>query len=66
HLARGTVQEAIRRGLVFVNSREATKPDKLLAEGDKIVLRGKGKAVLTEVGQKTKKDRIFIRLMRYK
>jgi RNA-binding protein YlmH len=65
-LSRGTAQEAIRRGLVFVNSAEASKPDKLLAEGDKITLRGKGKAVLAEVGQKTKKDRIFIRIVRYR
>ena len=66
HFSRSQIQEAIRRGLVFVNSAEATKADKLLAEGDKITLRGKGKAVLAEVGQKTKKDRIFIRIVRYR
>ncbi len=65
-LSRGTAQEAIRRGLVYVNSTEAAKADKILAEGDKITLRGKGKAVLAEVGQRTKKDRIFIRVMRYR
>ena len=65
HLSRGSAQEAIKRGLVYLNSREATKADKQVNQGDKVTLRGKGKAVLAEIGNKSKKDRTFIRIERY-
>ena len=64
-LARGKAQEAIRMGLVFVNGRQAVKPDRELEEGDRISLRGKGKAVLTEVGGRTRKDRVAVVITRY-
>ena len=34
-------------------------------EGDKLVLRGKGKAYLKEVGGQTRKDRTYIVVERY-
>ena len=52
--------EAIRRGLVSVNSMEALKPDLLLEEKDKVVLRGSGRVILSEVGGSTRKDRIRV------
>ena len=64
-LARGKAQEAIRMGLVSVNGRQALKPDMELSEGDRISLRGKGKAVLSEVGGRTRKDRIAVTMIRY-
>ena len=64
-LSRGKAQEAIRSGIVLVNSRVLLKPDFLLQEGDKMVLRGRGKAVLREVSGRTKKDRTFVVLERY-
>lgn len=64
-LSRGKAQEAIRSGIVLVNSRVLLKPDFLLQEGDKMVLRGRGKAVLREVSGRTKKDRTFVILERY-
>lgn len=64
-LSRAKAAEAIRGGLVFVNSAPAEKTDMQVKEGDKLVLRGKGKAFLREVGGKTRKDRIFIRTERY-
>ena len=64
-LSRAKAAEAIRAGLVFVNSAPAEKPDLQVKEGDKLVLRGKGKAFLREVGGKTRKERIFIRTERY-
>lgn len=64
-LARGKAQEAVKAGLVSVNGRQAVKPDAELSEGDRISLRGKGKAVLTEVGGRTRKDRIPILITRY-
>lgn len=63
--ARGRAQEAIRQGLVFVNGRQVLKPDFELSEGDRISVRGKGKAVLSEVGGRTRKDRISINITRF-
>ncbi len=58
--ARGKAQDAIRAGLVSVNGRQCLKPDTELSEGDRISCRGKGRAVLAEVGGRTRKDRINI------
>ena len=64
-LSRGKAQEAIKTGVVFVNSSQAQKPDMQLNEGDKLVLRGRGKAILREIQGKTRKDRIYIIFDRY-
>ena len=64
-LSRGKAQEAIMQGLVAVNNRQVLKPDHFLEEGDKVSLRGKGKAVLTQVGGKSRKDRDCIVFQRY-
>ena len=63
--SRGHAQEAIRQGLVAVNNRIVLKPDHFLQEGDKVSLRGKGKAVLVRVGGKSRKDRDCIEFERY-
>lgn len=64
-LSRSKAAEAIRSGLVFVNSMQSEKPDMQVSEGDKLVLRGKGKAYLREVGGRTRKNRIYISIERY-
>lgn len=64
-LSRAKAAEAIRSGSVFVNSMEAEKPDMQVAEGCKLVLRGKGKAYLREVGKRTRKDRLAVVIERY-
>ena len=64
-LSRGKASEAISRGIVFVNHMETTKPDQQVGEGDKITLRGKGKAILSEIGGKSRKDRQYIKIERY-
>ena len=64
-LSRAKAQEAIKRGIVFVNSIEQTKVDVQIDEGDKIVLRGKGKVLVKEIGNRTRKDRIFMEFERY-
>ena len=63
--ARSKAQEAVRQGLVFVNNAECLKPDRELSEGDTVVLRGKGKCILEEVGGTSKKDRTFISIKKY-
>ena len=65
-LSRAKAAEAIRRGIVSVNSMEALKVDQEISEGDKIVLRGKGKVVLAETGGRSRKDRIIVTYNIYK
>lgn len=57
-MSRGKAQEFIQSGLVFVNNVQCTKPDKTIETGDKIVLRGKGRAIVLSCGSLTKKGRI--------
>lgn len=63
-LSRTKSAEAIRSGIVSVNHIETTKADMKLEEGDVLVLKGKGKAVLTEFGGESKKGRIWIKINR--
>lgn len=63
--SRGKAAEAISAGLVYVNGVQVDKTDKQIKEGDKLVLRGKGKVILQEVGGNTRKDRVFIILKKY-
>lgn len=64
-LSRAKAADAIRAGIVFVNSMQCEKPDMQVEEGAKLVLRGKGKAYLREVGGRTRKDRITIVIERF-
>ena len=41
-----------------MNGLQTQKPDAKLLQGDKIVLRGKGKVILKELAGETKKGRI--------
>lgn len=50
----------ISKGLVFVNDAEVLKPDARLNIGDKIVVRGKGKAYFKELGGTTRKGRLSV------
>ncbi|MBQ7542733.1 MAG: RNA-binding protein [Clostridia bacterium] len=65
-LSRGNAAAYIEAGRVFVNGMEIIKKDQKVAQGDKITLRGKGKAVLRAVLGVSKKDRIFIEIEQYK
>jgi RNA-binding protein YlmH len=64
-MSRAKAAEAIKRGIVFVNSMECPKVDMQVKEGDKLVLRGKGKAYLSHVGGRTRKDRVFVEIERF-
>lgn len=59
-LPRGKAADAIRQGLVFVDHLEATKADMPVEEGAELVIRHKGKAILSEVGGRSRKDRINV------
>lgn len=64
-LSRTNCSGFIEKGAVFVNSAQVTKPDFRLDVGDKIVLRGKGKAVLSSVDATSRKGRIHVTLKRF-
>lgn len=64
-LSRSAAAEAIGAGSVYVNGLQACKPDQKLAPGDKLVLRGKGKAVFTAVQGMSKKNRYCIEIEKY-
>ena len=59
-IPRSDAAKAIEGGTVFINGALCTKSDKQVAEGDKIVMRGRGKGVLSEIGGTSKKGRTFI------
>ena len=65
-LARGKAQEAIHQGLVSINGRQCLKPDAEVSEKDRISFRGKGKVILSEIGNRTRKDRIAVIIERLK
>jgi len=59
-LSRSKAVMAIKSGLVFVDHMEALKPSVLLKEGTEIVVRHKGRAILSEIGGTSKKGRLYI------
>jgi RNA-binding protein YlmH len=60
NISRTLAAEAINKGIVSVNGLQIQKPDAKIAQGDKIVLRGKGKVVVKELAGETKKGRLKI------
>ena len=64
-LSRSKASAFIERGSVFVDGVQILKADKKLSVGEKIVLRGKGKAVLLEQKGESKKGRQQIIIRRY-
>lgn len=64
-LSRTNAVNAINQGIVYVNSEQILKNDYNLSEGDKLVLRGKGKIIIDEILRENKKGRIHINIKRY-
>jgi RNA-binding protein YlmH len=64
-IPRGKAADAIRQGLVFVDHLEAAKADMPVEEGAQLVIRHKGKAILKEVGGRSRKDRINVTFLKY-
>ena len=65
-VSRGDASEAIRQGLIFVNGLPQSKPDRNLQPGDKLVFRGKGKIILSDILGNTKKDKIAVVIQIFK
>lgn len=64
-LSRPSAADAVRQGLIYVNSVQIFKNDFTLKTGDKLVLRGKGKVVIGEITGNSKKGRIHLNIKRY-
>lgn len=65
NLSRSSAAEMVNKGLVYVNSSQCLKCDYTLKQGDKIVLRGKGKMVLSEFKGTSKKGKLKIEYKKY-
>lgn len=66
NLSRTVSSEAINKGIVYVNSVRVMKSDMIVKLNDKVVLRGKGKIILSEIIGQNKKGRIHVNIKRYK
>ena len=64
-ISRAKAAEAVRKGITFVNSSQIVKPDFNVNEGDRLVIRGFGKARLAEIGGNSKKGRTYIKIEKY-
>lgn len=63
-LPRKEAQARIEKGLVFVNNLPCLKPERLVAEGDRITVRGAGRAQVTAFGGTSRKGRIFLEFIK--
>lgn len=64
-ISRSAAGEYIAAGRVSIDGLPCEKPDKPIAEGAKLSIRGLGKVKLTTIGHTTKKGRISVILHRY-
>ena len=64
-ISRKDAQTYISRGKVFVSGMEISKPDMTLRGGEKIVLRGMGKAIYQGVSGSSKKGKLYITAEKY-
>lgn len=65
NLSRNSANEKILGGIVFVNGEQKLKNDFRVQQNDKIVLRGKGKAVIFEIVGESRKGKIQLKIHRY-
>ena len=64
-VSRGDAAQAIESGVVYVNDVECTKPDKKIAEGDKIVFRRKGRIIIGDCSSVSKKGRVIVEITKF-
>ena len=64
-IGRSLASQYVTAGKAAIDGLPCEKPDKAVAEGCKISVRGLGKIKLTQVNGKTKKDRISVVIHRY-
>lgn len=64
-VSRSAACEAIENGSVYLNDTECLKADKKIAQGDKIVLRHRGRIIVTDCSGVSKKGRIIVGILRF-
>jgi RNA-binding protein YlmH len=64
-IGRSLAAQYVSAGKAAIDGLPCEKPDKAVAEGAKISVRGLGKIKLTSIGNRTKKDRISVVIHRY-
>ena len=64
-IGRALAAEYIRSGKTSLDGIPCEKPDKEVAEGAKVSVRGLGKIRLAQIGRRTKKDRISVTIQKY-
>ena len=64
-IGRSLAAQYVNSGKAAIDGLPCEKPDKAVAEGCKISVRGLGKIKLTAINGKTKKDRISVTIHRY-
>lgn len=62
NLSRNDAKTMVLSGTVLVNHRLASRPEQMLAAGDVMSVRGKGRVVLQNVGNPTRKERLPVTL----
>ena len=63
-LPRKEAQERIEKGLVFLNNVPCLKPERQVNEGDRLTVRGVGRARVESFGGVSRKGRIFIQFVK--
>lgn len=64
-LPRKDAQERIEKGLVFVNNTPCLKPERQIEAGDRLTIRGMGRAKIEGFGGVSRKGRVFLEYIRY-
>ncbi len=65
-ISRRKTEEILSEEKVFINSKIETKCSKIVKEGDILVIRGKGKFVISEITQNSRKNKIIATIKKYK
>lgn len=65
-LSRAEAQTRIEKGTVFLNNRACLKPDREIGEGDKLTVRGLGRARVVSLGGVSRKGRRFVHFVKSK
>ncbi|ETP70936.1 hypothetical protein UYO_3121, partial [Lachnospiraceae bacterium JC7] len=65
HLSRGKAQDIIKAENVFINGRSTTDSGYDLKPGERISVRGYGKFIFVEMGNVTKKGRVYAHIKLY-
>ena len=64
-IGRSLAADYVNAGKVSIDGLPCEKPDKTVSEGAKISVRGLGKIKLSQIGERTKKDRIAVTIQKY-